>query len=282
MANEGRALAEASKDHVVKVANEADFILNRMRADDIRKAGEFEQLLIETTQTRQNEENLSDHFLCSSRQRYSLIGLRLKEKCVSLMINQKENYLHSEWPFLKLDAWEDDLRRRRRLVRNPNGSKYEEIEFYSTNSNETPLDTSVQERFLLKQSKLQQKQKNQNVLPINHEEEDLSQINEDDLDMNFIGPIRFSTACSLVCGTLALSGTLSMTQTSMHFDVDENNENYIKLNQTVCFIQSMKTNPKSNCSIFRLYRMSNIYTANGYLPKFELYFLDVIFYRIEL
>ena len=30
------------KDHIVRVANEAEFILNRMRADDVLKHSEFE------------------------------------------------------------------------------------------------------------------------------------------------------------------------------------------------------------------------------------------------
>lgn len=40
--NEGRLLSHAMKDHIVRVANEADFILNRMRADDVLKHADFE------------------------------------------------------------------------------------------------------------------------------------------------------------------------------------------------------------------------------------------------
>jgi len=35
-------LAHATRDHIVRVANEAEFILNRMRADDVQKHAEFE------------------------------------------------------------------------------------------------------------------------------------------------------------------------------------------------------------------------------------------------
>lgn len=34
------------KDHIVRVANEAEFILNRMRADDVLKHADFEVSLI--------------------------------------------------------------------------------------------------------------------------------------------------------------------------------------------------------------------------------------------
>ena len=37
-----RLLSHAMKDHIVRVANEADFILSRMRADDVLKHAEFE------------------------------------------------------------------------------------------------------------------------------------------------------------------------------------------------------------------------------------------------
>ena len=37
-----RLLSHATRDHIVRVANEADFILNRMRADDVQKHAEFE------------------------------------------------------------------------------------------------------------------------------------------------------------------------------------------------------------------------------------------------
>ena len=37
-----RLLSHATRDHIVRVANEAEFILNRMRADDVQKHAEFE------------------------------------------------------------------------------------------------------------------------------------------------------------------------------------------------------------------------------------------------
>lgn len=40
--NNNRLLAHATRDHIVRVANEADFILNRMRADDVQKHADFE------------------------------------------------------------------------------------------------------------------------------------------------------------------------------------------------------------------------------------------------
>ncbi|CAF1183748.1 unnamed protein product [Adineta steineri] len=112
LVNEGRLLARASKDHVVKVAKEADFILNPMRADDVRKASEFEQLCAETS---------------------------------------------SEHP------WEDDLRRRRRIIQNSNGILYNEsIENNSSDDiNDdiiTTARTVIKDEYLLKQLKQEKTQ----------------------------------------------------------------------------------------------------------------------------
>ncbi|CAF4597380.1 unnamed protein product, partial [Rotaria sp. Silwood2] len=110
---EERLLSDASKNCIVKVANEADFILNRMCADDIRKASEFEQLSVQTT-------------------------------VEPMMINDKIANSNSSRSFWKLDPWEDVLRRRIRLIRNPNGSIHNEATQKSSfNGINNDLITSV-------------------------------------------------------------------------------------------------------------------------------------------
>ncbi|KAK5985962.1 DUF4704 domain-containing protein, partial [Trichostrongylus colubriformis] len=42
LVNEGRLMAHATRDHVLRVSNEADFILNRLRAEDVSKHAHFE------------------------------------------------------------------------------------------------------------------------------------------------------------------------------------------------------------------------------------------------
>ncbi|GCB80653.1 hypothetical protein scyTo_0016302 [Scyliorhinus torazame] len=42
LVNEGRLLCHTMKDHLVRVANEAEFILSRQRAEDIHRHAEFE------------------------------------------------------------------------------------------------------------------------------------------------------------------------------------------------------------------------------------------------
>ncbi|CAF3646186.1 unnamed protein product [Rotaria socialis] len=233
LVNEGRVLAHASKDHVVKVANEADFILNRMRADDIRKASEFEQLSTQTASERKDEEELCDHFIMASRQRHETNASRLREKFLAQMINDKTAYLNSSNSFWKLDPWEDDLRRRRRLVSNFDGTSHNEA-IPNSSSNETEDDmilTLTKEENLLKQIK----QKSQNFLPNNNEDENLSQVDEKDVDQEFSGPIRYSTESFLICGTLAIRGTLAITHHALLFDTNEDDEGFKNLDEKMIF-----------------------------------------------
>ena len=232
LVNEGRLLAHGSKEHIVTVANEADFILNRMRADDIHKASEFEQLSAQTTVERKEEEQLCEHFITAARQRYQAIAIRLQEKFLAMMINDKKVYLNSSRLFWKLDSWEDDLRRRRRLLRNPNGSMHSEaIQKSSSNGiNDDFITVAIQEENLLK---LLKQQKVQHFNQPTSDEDEMLQVDEKDLDQDFSGPIRFSTECSLICGTIFIHGTLAITHNAMLFDVDEYDENFTKLDSKV-------------------------------------------------
>lgn len=189
-----------------------------MRADDIRKGTEFEQLCDQTATERKYEEELSDHFIRSSRQRYKTIALRLKDKFLSQMINDKINYLNEEFLYWKLDPWEDDLRRRRRLIPDLNSNLTEQThENQSTNDiTDDMITTILQEEYLLKPIK---QQKIQNYLQ--DDNEDLSQVDEKDLEHDFSGPIRYSTECLLINGIASIKGILSITHNAMLFDANQ-------------------------------------------------------------
>ena len=203
-----------------------------MRADDIRKASEFEQQSAQTTVERKEEEQMCDHFITAARQRHQAIAARLKDKYLALMIHDKTAYLNSSRLFWKLDSWEDDFRRRRRLIRNTNGSAHPEaIQRSSSNDHHDDMMTAV-----IKEETLFKQLKEQKPMPANQtssDEEEILQVDEKDLDQDFSGPIRYSTACSLVCGTAVVSGTMAITHNAMLFDTDEFDENFAKLDTKV-------------------------------------------------
>lgn len=49
------------KDHIVRVANEAEFILNRQRAEDVHKHAEFEVLPFELKSVKKKKTALKIH-----------------------------------------------------------------------------------------------------------------------------------------------------------------------------------------------------------------------------
>lgn len=126
--NEGRLLSHAMKDHIVRVANEAEFILNRMRADDILKHADFDATCANSFMERKEEEKICDHLITAARRRDTVIAVRLLEKIKFTLCSK-----HGAWSknesnihYWKLDSWEDDARRRKRLVPNPRGTAHDE------------------------------------------------------------------------------------------------------------------------------------------------------------
>jgi hypothetical protein len=150
--NEGRLLSHAMKDHIVRVANEAEFILNRMRADDVLKHADFESQCAQTLMERKEEERMCDHLITAARRRDNVIASRLLEKIRNILSNK-----HGAWGYMdpaaakltefwKLDAWEDDARRRKRFVHNPLGTTHPEASLKAAIEHGAPEDAILQAR----------------------------------------------------------------------------------------------------------------------------------------
>ncbi|KAI9547935.1 hypothetical protein NQZ68_012952 [Dissostichus eleginoides] len=124
-------LCHAMKDHIVRVANEAEFILNRQRAEDVHKHADFESNCAQYAADRKEEEKMCDHLISAAKHRDHVTANQLKQKIVNILTNKHsawgtlaQSQLHDFW---RLDYWEDDLRRRRRFVRNPFGSTHLDV-----------------------------------------------------------------------------------------------------------------------------------------------------------
>ena len=118
-----RLLSHAMKDHIVRVANEAEFILNRMRADDVLKHAEFETSCSTSLNERAEEEKMCDHLITAARRRDGVLAGKLVDKVVDVLSTKHGAWSGTGSPvkakeeikeFWKLDVWEDDARRRRR------------------------------------------------------------------------------------------------------------------------------------------------------------------------
>lgn len=237
--NEGRLLSHAMKDHIVRVANEAEFILNRMRADDVLKHADFETQCTQTLLERREEERMCDHLITAARRRDNVIASRLLEKVRNIMCNR-----HGAWgdssgsvpkpTYWKLDAWEDDARRRKRMIQNPRGSSHPQATLKASLENGAPEDAILQTRdefhsqIAVSRSHQGNSQQTTDLL----DDADLL-IEDRELDLDLTGPVNISTKAKLVAPGLVAPGTVSITSTEMFFEVDEDHPDFQKVDQEV-------------------------------------------------
>ncbi|CAH0560209.1 unnamed protein product [Brassicogethes aeneus] len=205
--NEGRLLSHAMKDHIVRVANEAEFILNRMRADDVLKHADFESQCAASLLDRRDEEKMCDHLITAARRRDNL------------------------------DAWEDDARRRKRFVHNPLGTTHPEASLKAAIEQGAPEDAISQAReefhAHLAGTRGQQQMQQNDLMDDNELLAD-----DRELDNDLTGPVNISTKAQLVAPGLVAPGMVSITSTELYFEVDEDDEEFKKLD-TECL-----TNPR--------------------------------------
>ncbi|KAF5296936.1 hypothetical protein FQR65_LT10087 [Abscondita terminalis] len=236
--NEGRLLSHAMKDHIVRVANEAEFILNRMRADDVLKHADFESQCAQTLMDRKEEERMCDHLITAARRRDTVIASRLLEKIRNIMSNK-----HGAWGYMdpigakltefwKLDAWEDDARRRKRFVHNPLGSTHPEATLKAAIEHGAPEDAILQAReefhAQLAVSRTQQQMQTSDLM------DDSELLTDDrDLDNDLTGPVNISTKAKLIAPGIVAPGMVSVTSTELYFEVEEEDDEFKKIDTEV-------------------------------------------------
>lgn len=232
LVNEGRLLAHATRDHIVRVANEAEFILNRMRAEDVQKHAEFESLGAQTMLDRKEEEKLCDHLIKSAKRRDHVAAVKLRDKILNILSNK-----HGAWgssskkknEYWKLDVWEDDSRRRRRLVKNPNGSSHPDATLKAAIEHGATEDAINQAQEALHAHLASTKRAQQT--PDYTDEELLME--ERDFEQDYAGPVALSTACKLIAPGVMVNGTMAITKTELYFEMDEDNEENKKMDPQV-------------------------------------------------
>ncbi|KAI3353323.1 hypothetical protein L3Q82_019858 [Scortum barcoo] len=92
LVNEGRLLSHTMKDHLVRVANEAEFILSRQRAEDIHKHAEFESNCAQYAAEKRDEEKMCDHLIRAAKYRDHVTATQLIQKIVNILTDK-----HGAW-----------------------------------------------------------------------------------------------------------------------------------------------------------------------------------------
>uniref|UniRef100_A0A7N8XLQ6 Neurobeachin n=1 Tax=Mastacembelus armatus TaxID=205130 RepID=A0A7N8XLQ6_9TELE len=231
--NEGRLLCHAMKDHIVRVANEAEFILNRQRAEDVHKHAEFESNCAQYAADRREEEKMCDHLISAAKHRDHVTANQLKQKILNILTNKhgawgtmSQSQLHDFW---RLDYWEDDLRRRRRFVRNAFGSTHADVLLKALDDYEEEEGLRSKKNF---RSQSVVAQNPEAELMLEGDDDAVSLLQEKEID-NLAGPVVLSTPAQLVAPVVVARGTLSITTTEIYFEVDEEDSAFKKTDAKV-------------------------------------------------
>ncbi|XP_006000242.1 neurobeachin a isoform X1 [Latimeria chalumnae] len=232
--NEGRLLCHAMKDHIVRVANEAEFILNRQRAEDVHKHAEFESQCAQYAADRREEEKMCDHLISAAKHRDHVTANQLKQKILNILTNRhgawgavSHSQLHDFW---RLDYWEDDLRRRRRFIRNAFGSTHPEAMLKSAGDYATEEDVVKSKKTFRSQAVVNQNAETE--LMLEGDDDAVSLLQEKEID-NLAGPVVLSTPAQLIAPVVVAKGTLSITTTEIYFEVDEDDPAFKKIDPKV-------------------------------------------------
>ncbi|XP_077154337.1 neurobeachin isoform X1 [Ranitomeya variabilis] len=232
--NEGRLLCHAMKDHIVRVANEAEFILNRQRAEDVHKHAEFESQCAQYAADRKEEEKMCDHLISAAKHRDHVTANQLKQKILNILTNKhgawgaiSQSQLHDFW---RLDYWEDDLRRRRRFVRNAFGSTHSDARLKAAIEYGTEEDVMKSKKTFRSQAVVSQNAETE--LMLEGDDDAVSLLQEKEID-NLAGPVVLSTPAQLIAPIVVAKGTLSITTTEIYFEVDEEDLTFKKIDPKV-------------------------------------------------
>ncbi|KAL4003867.1 hypothetical protein ACH3XW_9380 [Acanthocheilonema viteae] len=255
LVNEGRLMAHATRDHILRVANEADFILNRLRAEDISKHAQFESDAAEQLHRRRKEEQVNDHLVMANRRRDLLVSARLLDRLTSLLSypggawNDPDQHLETFW---KLDVWEDDSRRRKRFVQNPYGCHHPVACLKTILENKSSDKEADKAREDLLRDLVAQRLVSVGSLKAGSALGEL--VDETDFDKWATEPdvavdlqrekTTYGTAAKLIAPGIVIPGTLSITNYELFFDADEDDPLYKeqdpKLSSTITAIFNYK------------------------------------------
>uniref|UniRef100_A0A8C4KSV0 LPS responsive beige-like anchor protein n=1 Tax=Equus asinus asinus TaxID=83772 RepID=A0A8C4KSV0_EQUAS len=235
LVNEGRLLSQTMKDHLVRVANEAEFILSRQRAEDIHRHAEFESLCAQYSADKREDEKMCDHLIRAAKYRDHVTATQLVQKIINILTDK-----HGAWgnsavsrprEFWRLDYWEDDLRRRRRFVRNPLGSTHPEATLKTAVEHAADEDILAKGKQSIKSQALGN-QNSENEILLEGDDDTLSSVDEKDLE-NLTGPVSLSTPAQLVAPSVVVKGTLSVTSSELYFEVEEEDPNFKKIDPKI-------------------------------------------------
>jgi len=226
--NEGRILCHAMKEHLVRVANEAEFILSKQKAEDVKLHAQFQSSNAVHTSQQREEDRQCDQLIMAAKHRDHMQARLLVNRITNILTNKQgawgSDFNNDAKEYWKLDSWEDDTRRRRRFVRNLYGSSHKEAvlnqDCVVSSAKNTVADASLTSR-----KKVRQHNKVDDDVISSDSETTSDHENIEDLQT---GNVSLTTEADLICPGLCLKGNFSITTDEIFFEVDEKHESFQK------------------------------------------------------
>ncbi|NXO51227.1 LRBA protein, partial [Aramus guarauna] len=175
------------------------------------------------------------HLIMAAKYRDQVTSTQLIQKIINILTDK-----HGAWgssapsrprEFWRLDYWEDDLRRRRRFVRNPLGSTHPEATLKAAGEHAPDEDILVKGKQSIKSQVLGNQNSESEILL--EGDDDIMSFMEDREVENLTGPVALSTPAQLVAPSVVVKGTLSITLSELYFEVDEEDPSFKKIDPKI-------------------------------------------------
>ncbi|CAB0041903.1 unnamed protein product, partial [Trichogramma brassicae] len=148
--------------------------------------------------------------------------------------------------YWKLDAWEDDARRRKRFVHNPLGSSHPEATLKAALEHGAPEDAILQAREEF-HAHLAASRAHQQQIQSTDLMDDSELLTDDrDLDADLAGPVNISTKGKLVAPGIVAPGIISITSSELYFEVDEDDLEFKKIDHESILLARTRQKDKYN------------------------------------
>ncbi|MGH0165667.1 UNVERIFIED_CONTAM: hypothetical protein FKN15_059011 [Acipenser sinensis] len=187
---------------------------------------------------KRDEEKMCDHLIRAAKYRDHVTATQLIQKIIHILTDK-----HGAWgssapsrprEFWRLDYWEDDLRRRRRFVRNPFGSTHPEATLKAAGEHAPEEDVLVNGKQQSIRSQALGNQNSESEILLDGDDDTLFSLEDKELE-NLTGPVSLSTGAQLVAPAVVVKGTLSITASELYFEVDEEEPSFKKIDpKTMC------------------------------------------------
>ncbi|NXN88734.1 LRBA protein, partial [Bombycilla garrulus] len=175
------------------------------------------------------------HLITAAKYRDQVTATQLIQKIINILTDK-----HGAWgssapsrprEFWRLDYWEDDLRRRRRFVRNPLGSTHPEATLRAAGEHAPDEDILVKGKQSIK-SQVLGNQNSESEILLEGDDDIMSFMEEREVE-NLTGPVSLSTSAQLVAPSVVVKGTLSITISELYFEVDEEDPSFKKIDPKI-------------------------------------------------